>query len=656
MEKNKIFEKAIFIRCLENFLLEQFAKGALNGTVHTCVGQELTPVVIAQHLKEYDKVFSNHRGHGHYIASGNPSDKLIRELLGKPDGISAGIGGSQHLYTENFISNGIQGGLAPISVGYAFSNRFQKNKNISVCYLGDGTLGEGQVYEAFTLAGIFETPSLFIIENNGYAQSTSSSHTLKGSVKQRIQGFGLSYFCSNVWDFDDLVEQAKKAVRNARNGNPTVLEVICYRLNPHSKGDDNRNELEIADYEKKDLLNKYIAANSEWYSAYSKELLESFESIVNEKTNQTFDAEILENKALINEQFVFVKYSFKHIGEGGLFKDHINKALQRIMDNHQAVIIGEDIVDTTPETPTPYGGAFKVTAGLSTRYPERVKNSSISEAGMTGFGIGCALNNHPCVVEIMFGDFMTLCLDQIVQQASKIPSMYGTSVNLPFVIRAPMGGRRGYGPTHSQNIEKIFLFWPNVDVIALNCLSDPTNIYEAAIGNNKLTIIIEDKVSYTQKTMNVLPDGYDIQHSKEKFSTYVIRPEFAEPNCTIVLYGAMLAECIAVLPDLFDEEIFPQIICPTRLSPLNMTIFEGIDFANLPCLFIEEGSKRTAWSSEILAALAEENVVFKKVFRISNDHIIPCSRELEDNFIPSRKNLTFRIKKCFETSGSQGVS
>lgn len=613
------------------------------------MGQELTPAVIAHFLDEHDKVFSNHRGHGHYLASNNPSDRLIQELLGKANGISGGIGGSQHLYTENFISNGIQGGLAPIAVGYSFSKSLQKNKNISVCYLGDGSLGEGQVYEAFTLASIFETPSLFVIENNGIAQSTPTLHTLKGSIKQRIEGFGLSYFCSNIWNLDDLVEQSEKAVRNARNGSPTVLEVICYRLNSHSKGDDNRKKSEIAYYEEKDLLNKYIKNNSKWYKIYLKSLNDSFLETVNKKSEQSFNIKLLENKSVIKEKLNFSKYHFKRKNNEGLLKDHINDALKKILIRYKSIIIGEDIIDTTPETPLPYGGAFKVTAGLSTKFPKLVKNSSISEAGMTGFGIGCALDNRSCIVEIMFGDFMTLCLDQILQQASKIPSMYGSLLNLPFVIRAPMGGRRGYGPTHSQNIEKIFLFWPNVDVIAVNCLSEPGTIYSKAIENNKLTIVIEDKVSYTQTLTNHLPDGYEVQKSNEKFSTFIISPQFAKPNCTIILYGAMLAECIAILSDLFDEEIFPQILCPTRLSPLNVSIFENINFKNLPCFFIEEGSKRTAWSSEVLSTLTEKNIVFKKVFRISNEYIIPSSRELEDRIIPSRKNLTSKIKNLFKT-------
>ena len=175
--------------------------------------------------------------------------------MGKSDGISSGIGGSQHISTETFLSNGIQGGLAPISVGYSFIQDINKTKNISVCYVGDGTLGEGQFYEALTLASIFKTPTLFIIENNGYAQSTSNKHTLKGDIRKRIEGFDLNFLNSNIWDLDDLNLKSKEAVEQVRNGVPTVLEVNCYRLNSHSKGDDNRKESEIQEHREKDIIN-----------------------------------------------------------------------------------------------------------------------------------------------------------------------------------------------------------------------------------------------------------------------------------------------------------------------------------------------------------------------------------------------------------------
>ena len=647
MNNDKNLKKAIYIRELETYFLEMFSEGLLNGTVHTCVGQELIPVILSNHIKKHDKIFSNHRGHGHYIADGNSAEKLILELMGKSNGISSGIGGSQHISTDSFISNGIQGGLAPISVGYSFIQNLNKTKNISICYVGDGTLGEGQFYEALTLAGIFKTPTLFIIENNGYAQSTSNKYTLKGDLRKRIEGFDLKFLNSNIWDIEDLNLKSKQAVEQVRNGIPTVLEINCYRLNSHSKGDDNRKESEIEEYKKKDLINIYIKDNFEWFQEYQKELKQEFSAVVDKAKEEysKLDMTILENNSVLKSDIKWEGYQFIVNQTNKRLNESINASLNFLIEKYKAILIGEDIIDSTPETPIQYGGAFKVTRGLSEKFPYLVKNTSISEAGITGFGIGSALCGNPSIVEIMFGDFMTLCVDQLIQQASKIPSMYGKKIDLPLIIRTPMGGRRGYGPTHSQNIEKLFLFWPNIDVIAINCLTNTNLTYENSIINNKTTIIIEDKVSYTQKTLDKAPLGYKISQSDEIFTTYNLVPEFTDPNAVIIVYGSMLKEVIDVLPDLFDEEIFPQIISPTRISPLNINIFKNISFKHSPCIFIEEGSKRSAWSSEVISSLMEEGKNFNKIIRISNEHIIPCSKEIEDSIIPSKFNLIKKIKE-----------
>ena len=645
MLHNKFLEKAVYIRELENFLLELFSRGLLNGTVHTCVGQELIPVIISKFLDNGDRIFSNHRGHGHYIADGNSAEKLILELMGDSDGISSGIGGSQHIYTESFISNGIQGGLAPVSVGYSFVNKLNRNNNISVCYVGDGTLGEGQLYEALTLAGVFESPALFVLENNGYAQSTSSKYTLKGNTKKRIEGFNLKYFRADIWDLDNLIKISEKAIDFVKKGYPALLEIQCYRLNSHSKGDDNRRESEIEEYQKRDLVNQFIESNPEWYKSFKTDLLTKFNDIVNNSSSKSIESSILKNNSVIRKNFNKEIYQIHDSQRGKRLNELINVALDEILEKHNAIMIGEDIEDSQPETPIQYGGAFKVTKGLSSKFPDLVKNTSISEAGITGFGIGCALNKNFCIVEIMFGDFMTLCVDQIIQQASKIPMMYGVNIELPLIIRTPMGGRRGYGPTHSQNLEKLFLFWPNIDVIAINHLNEVKETYHEAINNNKTTIVIEDKVSYTQKAIDEIPIGYNINQSNEAFKTYFLDPDFVEPNVTIILYGAMLNELISVLPELIDEEIFPSIICPTKLSPLNIDIFENVNFIDYPCIFIEEGSKRTSWSSEVISSLLEQGNSFKKIHRISNEYIIPCSKALEEKIFPSRINLVKSIRR-----------
>ena len=131
------------------------------------------------------------------------------------------------------------------------------------------------------------------------------------------------------------------------------------------------------------------------------------------------------------------------------YVESLNQALHRLMKNDDSVLLlGEDILD-------PYGGAFKVTKGLSTAFPDRVLTTPISEAAITGFATGLGINGYKPILEIMFGDFITLCTDQIINGASKFKWMYGDKFTVPLVIRTPMGARRGYGPTHSQTLESL---------------------------------------------------------------------------------------------------------------------------------------------------------------------------------------------------------
>jgi len=147
--------------------------------------------------------------------------------------------------------------------------------------------------------------------------------------------------------------------------------------------------------------------------------------------------------------------------------DSLNDCLHRVFqDDPTVLLIGEDVLD-------PYGGAFRVTRGLSTAYPGRVLAAPISEAGIVGVAAGFALRGFHPVVEIMFGDFLTLAADQVINHLSKFRWMYNDQVSLPLVIRTPMGGRRGYGPTHSQTLEKLFIGVPGLRVLAPTALGNP---------------------------------------------------------------------------------------------------------------------------------------------------------------------------------------
>ena len=312
---------------------------------------------------------------------------------------------------------------------------------------------------------------------------------------------------------------------------------------------------------------------------------------------------------------------------------------------NEVYIIGEDILDVTPQTPIEYGGAFKVTKGLSTSFPKKVLGSSISEAGIVGFGIGLALSGRKAICEIMFGDFMTLTVDQIVQQMSKIPGMYGKEISLPVVVRTPMGGRRGYGPTHSQNLERLFLYWPNVQVFALSQFIDCEKLVYSLIEElSQPTILIEDKVSYTFNCSYDLPPGYEQFELNDQNFTIKFEPKELSFNCTICCYGGISSEVLNSVPDLMQEEIFPRIYIFTRLDKVTSFLIDEISSSNVPIVFIEEGSKYGGWSSEISFLIQRRKELSRKIHRLSNNEIIGCSRHLENSQIINASSLAELIK------------
>ena len=181
--------------------------------------------------------------------------------------------------------------------------------------------------------------------------------------------------------------------------------------------------------------------------------------------------------------------------------DSLNAGLrQALADNPQVILLGEDILD-------PYGGSFKVTRGSSSLYPERVITTPISEAGVTGMAGGMSLRGMRPVVEIMFGDFSTLIMDQVVNHLTKFSTMYHQDVRVPVLIRTPMGGRRSYGPTHSQSLEKLFLGVPGLTVLAPfhfsgkeSALGGPGELlYDAINHQDTPTFFIEHKLQYLLK-------------------------------------------------------------------------------------------------------------------------------------------------------------
>ncbi len=315
--------------------------------------------------------------------------------------------------------------------------------------------------------------------------------------------------------------------------------------------------------------------------------------------------------------------------------ERIRNAFQQTLEKDSTTIhIGEDIR-------SPYGGAFKATKGLSDQFPDRVLNMPISEQAIVGIGNGLALRGMRPFTEIMFGDFLSLTFDQIINHAAKFAYMFNDNVTVPIVIRTPMGGKRGYGPTHSQSLEKHFLGIPHVQAIAIHQRSSIEKVYKRLANIDKPTLLFEYKILYSRKAAPPIK-GFSIQESNECFPTLKISPLTETPEVTIVTYGEMLEEAERALEVLFDEhEILCEILTPSQLYPLDSQPFVESVYKTKHLVVIEEGQIFCGFGSELISQMHEQlsgtNWRSKRVGPAKVP--IPSSRPLESLALPEHCDI-----------------
>ena len=314
-----------------------------------------------------------------------------------------------------------------------------------------------------------------------------------------------------------------------------------------------------------------------------------------------------------------------------------------LLTDSRVILLGEDIED-------PYGGAFKVTRGLSMEFPDRVTNTPISEAGIVGAGIGLAMRGFLPVVEIMFGDFITLCMDQIVNSGTKLPLMYRDKVSVPIVVRTPMGGGRGYGPTHSQSLEKFFLGVPGLKVVAPSIVHAPGELLKHAILTEKSPVLfIEHKLLYPVR-YGSKRDGLRTFHvgNENAYPTAVVEnfPPDDSPDVTVITYGGTSLLLLELMEELIAEEIKVRSILPSALNESLDREAVELAGASPATIIAEEGTAGFNWGSEVAASLYDSlfDRLKQPLRRLSSKRdVIPAAGHLESEMLLNKKQLTDAI-------------
>ena len=668
-----LFAFGHLIRLTEQLVLDQFSRGLVSGTTHTCIGQELAAMAVVRALDHPDDaVLSNHRNHGHFLTCTGDFVGLVAEIMGREAGVCRGRGGSQHLASGHFHSNGVQGGMTGIGAGLALARKLSRERRAAPSSLdplggragrspalgaldgsgalvativGDGTLGQGLLYESMNLASVWRAPLLVVVENNGIAQTTYTHETIGGGIEARGAAFGLPTWRLADDDPEFFAKVAAVVADVRASGGPGFLVLDTRRMGPHSKGDDLRDGEELDGIRRRDPL----AALGARLPAPVRQDIEARNARFVEQVRALADAS---PEAVYDDvpQHVFTlrvaprtDVPVADAAPAATVRQAINAALHHLLETRpEVIVLGQDLHE-------PYGGAFKVTQGLSTRFPGRVISTPISEAGVTGASIGLALAGLRPVMEVMFADFLTLCLDQLYNHAVKFPGMFD-DMPVPLVMRTPCGGRRGYGPTHSQSPENLLGSVPGLTVVYPSHRHQSGRLLvDATLHWPYPVVFLEHKLLYGEKVdaggyAEIVPAAGDV--AAHLFPT--LRRGADDPDVTIVAYGGMLPvveSAVRRLQD--DEELDVEVVAPSLLAPLPRGTLIGHLLGRRRVAIVEESHAEYGIAAEIAAALAEGGFA-GQMLRIGTPPVpIASARSLERQLIPDADAIVDRIVEMF---------
>ncbi|WP_030625001.1 alpha-ketoacid dehydrogenase subunit beta [Streptomyces sclerotialus] len=327
--------------------------------------------------------------------------------------------------------------------------------------------------------------------------------------------------------------------------------------------------------------------------------------------------------------------------------ENLNRALHDVMAAHDdTFLIGEDVLD-------PYGGAFNITKGLSDRFGDRVLTTPISENAILGIANGLALTGNKPIAEMMFGDFITLAFDQIVNFSAKSVAMYGRQHPMHLVVRCPVGGRRGYGPTHSQSPQKHFLGVPDLHLFELSPFHDNTAVLNGMIELGKPSIFFEDKVLYTERRHQegLVADLFTLEFVGEgPFPTARLSIDgIGDPELVLIAPGGLAGRAVEAARELFlSHEIACAVYVPSALYPFDVSVLaDPVARAGRVCV-VEDAPPGGSWGAEVAHQLYSHCwQSLRAPVRLvhSADSVIPTALHLERDVVVSSRSVGSALRE-----------
>jgi 2-oxoisovalerate dehydrogenase E1 component len=649
--KVEMLRRMQLIRAFEGVLAHIYADGELpTETVHLSIGQEATAVGVCFALGPADTMTTTHRGHGHMLAKGADLNAMMAELLGKETGLCRGKGGSMHV-TEAAVgalgANGIVGAPYLIAAGAALAARQEASDRVAIAFSGDGATNQGMFHEALNFAAVLDLPAVFIIENNLYGEFTPvSKHAGIERLADRAAAYGIPGVTVDGNDVWAVYEATQEAVARARCGEgPTLLECLTYRLHGHMEGEDvpYRDPAEIQAWLDKCPIRR-LEDELQMAGVLSPDDIAAIRTGAQEQVEEAlaFARQSADPPPAALTEDVYAP------DPAELYRPVAPLATRREISTSQALfealaeemardervfLLGEDVST---------GGYFSVTVGLVDEFgPHRVLDTPISEYAIVGAAVGAAMSGRRPVAEILFSDFITTCMDPIVNQAAKLRYMSGGQYMLPLVVRTPGGGGIGMAAQHSQSLEAWLTGIPGLVILAPGTPYDAKGLLKAAIRSNNPVLFFENKLLYAAS--GPVPE--------EDYVVPIGVAEIKRPgdDVTLVAIGAMVTPALEAAEILGRDGVSVEVVDPRTLVPCDWAAIVRSVVKTGRLVVAEPGTLTHGFGAEVIARVTG---VALKALRMPPRRVagvdvpIPYNRALENAALPDLARVLSAVREA----------
>jgi 2-oxoisovalerate dehydrogenase E1 component len=646
----ELYRRMLRIRLFENQAAVLYQEGRIPGFLHLSVGQEAVPVGTCAALGREDVITSTHRGHGHVLAKGLDVAEAFAELFGRATGSCHGRGGSMHIADPAlgiFGANGIVGAGVPIAVGAATAFALRGSGRVAVAFFGDGAVSTGAFHEAATLAAAWRVPVALLCENNQFSEFTpTAAPEGQSSFIHRAAGYGLDYARLDGNDVQSVAIQMRDIVAGLRTGGqPILIEATTFRVRGHYEGDQQRyrdpelDEIWLArdpiDRAKAELVEQ---GHGEAVAAVDAAVRSEIEAAVAWASAQPEPAPAtLADYVGPPPSTPVVETALDPAAEPTRVSRAVRAALRYELEHDPRVFLAGIDVGAG-------GNVFGLTRGLAADFPGRVRDTPIAEAAIVGMGIGAAMAGMRPVVEIMYSDFMTVCFDQIVNQAAKLRYMTGGKVSVPLTIRTQFGAGRSSGAQHSQSLEAMLAHVPGLAVVMPSTPADTYGLLRAAIAYDGPVVVIEHRLLYESSG-----PGFAAEHIVPIGRAAITRPG---SDVTIVSYSRMARESLAVAQKLAAEGIDAEVIDLRTIAPLDWdTVFTSFAKTNR-MVIAQEAVVDFGVGAEIAARAVDRGFwnLDAPVVRVGAPPTpAPYAASLEGSWVPGAAQIEAAVRRVMTT-------